>query len=72
VLIALSGFVGLCLLLFGLWWVFVRRSLRRGTDGHDNLSARDTKSSDHPSLALGGGTSSYSGAPVRTTASILL
>ncbi|KAJ7822782.1 hypothetical protein B0H14DRAFT_3731045 [Mycena olivaceomarginata] len=54
VLIALSGFVGLCLLLFGLWWVFVHRSLRRGTDGHDNLSARDTKSSDHPALALGG------------------
>ncbi|KAJ7359684.1 aspartic peptidase domain-containing protein [Mycena albidolilacea] len=48
VLIALGGFVGLCLLLFGLRWVFVRRSLRRGTDGDDNLSARDAK------FALGG------------------
>lgn len=53
VLIALGGFVGLCLLLFGLRWVFVRRSLRRGTDGDENLSARDAKSRDHFALALG-------------------
>ncbi|KAJ6557910.1 aspartic peptidase domain-containing protein [Mycena capillaripes] len=51
VLIALGAFVGLCLVLFGLRWLFVRRSLRRGAD--DNLSARDAKSHDL-TFALGG------------------
>ncbi|KAF7360159.1 Acid protease [Mycena venus] len=48
VLIGLGGFVGLCLVLFGVRWFFVRRSLRRGADHNDNLSARDAK------FALGG------------------
>jgi hypothetical protein len=51
VLIGLGGFIGLCLLLFGLRWLFVRRTLRRGAD--DDLSARDTKSREL-ALALGG------------------
>ncbi|KAJ7432218.1 aspartic peptidase domain-containing protein [Mycena galericulata] len=43
VLIGLGSFVALCVLLFGLRWLLVRRSLQRGAD--DNLSARDAKSS---------------------------
>ncbi|KAJ7734565.1 aspartic peptidase domain-containing protein [Mycena maculata] len=52
VLIGLGSFVALCVLLFGLRWVFVRRSLRRGADG--DLSARDGKSAHDLALALGG------------------
>ncbi|KAJ6487712.1 aspartic peptidase domain-containing protein [Mycena sanguinolenta] len=51
VLIGLAGFVGLCLLLFGVRWFFVRRSLRRGGEDN-NLSARDAKSREL--LGLGG------------------
>ncbi|KAF8162487.1 aspartic peptidase domain-containing protein [Mycena galopus ATCC 62051] len=52
VLIGLAGFVGLCLLLFGLRWFFVRRSLRRDLDNGNDFSARDAKSRDHMALGL--------------------
>ncbi|KAJ6582958.1 aspartic peptidase domain-containing protein [Mycena vulgaris] len=53
VLIGLASFVALCVLLFGLRWVLVRRSLRRDADGA-GLSARDAKSARELALALGG------------------
>ncbi|KAJ7665944.1 aspartic peptidase domain-containing protein [Mycena polygramma] len=53
VLIGLASFVGLCLLLFGFRWLFVRRSLQRRRAEDGNLSARDAKSRDL-ALALGG------------------
>ncbi|KAJ7108747.1 aspartic peptidase domain-containing protein [Mycena epipterygia] len=51
VLIGLASFVGLCVLLFGVRWLLVRRTLRRSAN--DNLSARDSKSREF-ALALGG------------------
>ncbi|KAJ7185831.1 aspartic peptidase domain-containing protein [Mycena filopes] len=54
VLIGLASFVGLCILLFGLRWLMVRRSLRRETDERRGLSARDVKSGRDLALALGG------------------
>ncbi|KAJ7468109.1 aspartic peptidase domain-containing protein [Mycena latifolia] len=53
VLIGLASFVALCVLLFGLRWLLVRRSLRRSADG-EGLSARDAKSSRDLAFALGG------------------
>ncbi|KAJ7109622.1 acid protease [Mycena crocata] len=52
VLIGLASFVGLCVLLFGLRWLCMRRRLRR--NANNNLSARDTKSTRDLALALGG------------------
>ncbi|KAJ7735796.1 acid protease [Mycena metata] len=54
VLIGLASFVGLCVLLFGLRWLVVRRNLRRGADDGRDLSARDVKSGRDLALGLGG------------------
>ncbi|KAJ7032026.1 aspartic peptidase domain-containing protein [Mycena alexandri] len=54
VLIGLASFVGLCVLLFGLRWLVVRRNLRRGADNRRGLSARDVKSGRDLPFALGG------------------
>ncbi|KAJ7634544.1 aspartic peptidase domain-containing protein [Roridomyces roridus] len=51
VLIGLGSFAALCVLLFGVRWLLVRRSLRREAD--NDLSVRDAKTKDL-AIALGG------------------